>query len=363
MKLCDPKWMVDQLGTLEDLYGRELPALIREAGLPAAMLSGVKRVYAIGNGDSCHAALAAAPVFETLTGVSYRPMPAFPFLYYELPRLRTEEAAETLIVGLSASGSSKMVTEVFQRAGERGVARTLALSGKADAAVTKAADESISAVIAELGRSPGIRTFAASLCGLYALAGLIGRAQGTATQARVEALAGAVQASAAGVRETVEDALRLAPDAAALCGAQFISLAGSGAGLAAAQFAAAKITEGSGVFAAAQDLEEWNHVESMAHPLTYPVAVLGVPGASLARAERLCRTAGRVGHPVVGIAGPETAEIKALCDVAFPVHVDCGEALAPLYYYIPAVALSHALAAKHGRAMFLSDQAVDLFGA
>ena len=129
----------------------------------------------------------------------------------------------------------------------------------------------------------------------------------------------------------------------------------------AAQFTCAKIVEGSGVYASAQDLEEWNHVESMAYPLNYPVLVLAAPGPCLARAVKLAETCKRVGHPVLAVTDQACDAFDGLCDARFPIYAPCSERAAALYYALPGAALAHALAAQNGRAMFLSDQDVKLF--
>ncbi|MFI7232931.1 hypothetical protein ACIBO5_57970 [Nonomuraea angiospora] len=59
---------------------------------------------------------------------------------------------------------------------------------------------------------------------------------------------------------------------------------GSGPGYGSAMFAAAKLVEGTGVFAAAQDLEEWEHVEVLARPVPMPTLVIAASGRSRDRA-------------------------------------------------------------------------------
>ena len=57
-------------------------------------------------------------------------------------------------------------------------------------------------------------------------------------------------------------------------------MTGSGPSYGTALFAAAKMTETAGVFAAGQDLEEWCHVERLAYPDAMPVFVIAPPGRS-----------------------------------------------------------------------------------
>ena len=73
MKLMPPTMIGEQVATLPELYADELPQILTgKAVLP----KGIRRVYALGNGDSHHAALAAAQAFRTWTDIEYLPLPA-----------------------------------------------------------------------------------------------------------------------------------------------------------------------------------------------------------------------------------------------------------------------------------------------
>ncbi|MEV0381267.1 hypothetical protein [Nonomuraea sp. NPDC050643] len=53
---------------------------------------------------------------------------------------------------------------------------------------------------------------------------------------------------------------------------------GPGPGYGSARYAAAKVIEAAGVYAAGQDLEEWEHVETLAGPPGTPTFVIAAPG-------------------------------------------------------------------------------------
>lgn len=110
----------------------------------------------------------------------------------------------------------------------------------------------------DLRRSPGIRTYQASVLGLLLAAIRLGEARGLGAGQLREELAGladAVDATAARVRDRCRETAQL------LVGSLVLTFTGSGPSYGTAQFSAAKMTEGAGVFAAGQDLEEWCHVE------------------------------------------------------------------------------------------------------
>lgn len=349
--MLSPTLIDEQALTLPELYAEELPAILAgEEPLPA----GIRRVYALGNGDSYHAALAAAEAFAAWTDITYLPMPAYTFQTKELPRMATARAQETLVVCISASGSSKLAVSILTEVKARGVGRTLSLAGKPGCAMDQAAEWTLSTAIAEKGRSPGIRTYAASVAGLLQLAcRLVGR--------DASALAGQLRAAAAAMPALLARAGQAA-DVTAAWDWPLASVLGCDGLLGCARFVAAKLAEGCGVYAAGQELEEWCHVESMTYPLNAPVIILQGSEAERAKTLRVADTAHRAGRRVLLVgAGAEDAALLAAADEAIFLGLDCDPALYPLFHYLPALPLISALAARLGRAMFLSDQPFKLF--
>ena len=349
--MLNPSLIDEQTATLPELYADELPGILR-GKLPD--LSGIRRVYALGNGDSCHAAQAAAEAFAAWTEMTYLPMPAYTFLTRELPRLTSARAEETLIVCISASGSSKLAVNILNEVRSRGVGHTLSLSGKPGSAMDQAAEWAVSTAIAEKGRSPGIRTYAASFAGLLALACRMG---GRNAETVIEQL----QSEAARMPAWMERAGQMADE---LAGWDWplASILGCDGLLGCARFAAAKFAEGCGLYAAGQELEEWCHVESMTYPLSAPVILLQGIEAEEAKAVRVADTAHRAGRKVMMVcSGSESEQLRKAADAAIFLDLKCESTLYPLFHYIPLLPVTSAMAARWGRAMFLSDQPFKLF--
>jgi glucosamine--fructose-6-phosphate aminotransferase (isomerizing) len=84
----------------------------------------------------------------------------------------------------------------------------------------------------------------------------------------LSALCGPIAATAAAIKDQCRDVAGIAAASPALV------MTGSGPSYGSALFAAAKMTETAGVFAAGQDLEEWCHVERFAYPDAMPVFVI-----------------------------------------------------------------------------------------
>lgn len=345
--------ITDQAVTLPELYSAELPELfLKKNPLP----QGIRRVYALGNGDSHHAALAASQAFSEWTDVEYLPMPAYTFMAKELPRMKPERAAETLVVCISASGSSKLAVDILTAVREKGLGRTLSMTGRPGCALDACAEYTLSVAIQEKGRSPGIRTYAASLCGILQLACRLGGHENLLSDL-ADALKKDASALPAVLKASEEAALR-----AAGWDWPHLSVLGCDGLLGCAQFTAAKFAEGCGLYAAGQELEEWCHVESMTYPLNAPVMIFHSCDADRAQCIKVSDTAHRAGRKVIIVsAASDGSDIRAAADEAVFLGLCCQNALSPLFHYIPGLYLARVLAEKFGRAMFLSDQPFSLF--
>ena len=257
------------------------------AALTPSEWKAVRKVYLTGDGDSYHAACAAEMAFQAIAGVACAPLSAQRLLDYGGSRLRPAEPSQTLVIATSASGGTERVVQAIERAKENGVL-TVALTGTPNSAVMQAADRSITVELPQRERSPGIRTYQASLLGLLLTAIQLGESQDRSAREaanglrrELDKLANAVDATTnaiqAGCRQ-VADLIAASP---------VVVMLGSGPSYGTALYSAAKLIEAAGVFAMGQDLEEWWHVERFAYPLDMPVFLIAPPGRSaLAGAER-----------------------------------------------------------------------------
>lgn len=352
MSVLSPAMIGEQLRTYPELLGEDLPRLLDQ---PCDLPSGVQRVYAVGNGDSFHACLCAGRDFSRWSDVQYVPMPAYTFLHCELPALPRAQAEKSLVICVSASGSSKMAVRILEEARRSGM-HTLSLTGREDCAMNDAAALRFSAVIPEKGRTPGLRTFAASYGGLLRLSALLG-----GQEAACRPVQSALKTAAASFPAWLDQSQAAVGEAAAWdwpCA----SVIGCGRLEGAARFSAAKLTEGAGLFAVGQEMEEWCHVESMAYPLHAPLILLLSGDGDQAQAVKAAGTARRAGRKVLLIgAGPADQSLADAADRALFFGAAQDAALLPLLLPIPCAALAQALAEKEGRGMFLSDQPIRLF--
>jgi glutamine---fructose-6-phosphate transaminase (isomerizing) len=358
MEPIQPEVLIRQVESLaDDLADHAGPVGGRVSGmLTAQEWAGSGTVYLTGDGDSYHAACAAEMAFESLAGVSCEPLSALRFLGYGAPWLRPEAAGRPLVIAVSASGATQRVVQAIEAAKQRG-ALTIAITGAPGAAVTQAADRALVIELARPEPSPGIRTYQASLLGLLLTAIELGQArhhcpaqQARALRDELSALSGAVAATAAAVKDQCRDVASIAATSPVLV------MTGSGPSYGTALFAAAKMTETAGVFAAGQDLEEWCHVERFAYPDAMPVFVIAPPGRSSQHAAALAKLARQQDRFVVAVTDQGDSDVAAYASAVLPVRGRVREELSPLLYHVFAGYVASYLAERLNRLPFRADR-------
>jgi glucosamine--fructose-6-phosphate aminotransferase (isomerizing) len=316
----------------------------------------VNKVYLTGDGDSYHASCATELAFQAIADIACAPMSAQRFLDYGAAWMRPAAPRQTLVVATSASGGTQRVVQAIERAKAHG-ALTIALTGTPNSAVTQVADRTIVVELPQKQRSPGIRTYQASLLGLLLVAIQVGEtcniyAQDEANNLRQElaALADGVEATTDTIKERCREVADLIAETPTLV------MVGSGPSYGTALFSAAKVVEAAGIFAMGQDLEEWWHVERFAYPVDMPVFVIAPPGRSYWRAGDLAATACALGRRVIAVTHKDDTEITRHAHTVLPVHGGVREEFSPLLYHLFASYVASYVAARLGRALFQSDR-------
>lgn len=358
MEPLKPEVMVRQVeglaGDLRQLtrpFGRQIRTVLSPSEWTA-----VKKVYLTGDGDSYHASCATEMAFEAVADVSCQAMSAQRFLDYGALWMRPASPHQTLVLATSASGGTRRVVQAIERAKEHG-ALTVALTGTPNSAVTQAADRTIVVELPQKERSPGIRTYQASLLGLLLVAIQLGERQGKYAQHRASgfrqelvALADVVDATIAAVKESCQKV------AETIATAPTLVMLGSGPSYGTALFSAAKIIEAAGVFAMGQDLEEWWHVERFAYPVDMPVFVLAPPGRSYWRAGDVAATARGLGRRVIAVTHKDDTAVTRHAQAVLAVQGEAREEFSPLVYHLFASYVAAAVAERLGRRLFQSDR-------
>jgi glutamine---fructose-6-phosphate transaminase (isomerizing) len=270
--------------------------------------------------------------FETLAGVPCEPVSAYRFVRYgPLPTYHAASNGQALLIAASVSGTTQAVVEAIEHAQRHG-ATTIALTGTAHSPAAQAADHALIVDLPNPERSPGIRTYQASLLGLLLSALCLAEARrgnppADPLRRELAGLADAVEATAQAVKDPCD---RLARE---LADTPVAMVVGSGPGYGTAQFAAAKIIEAAGLFASGQDLEEWSHVERFACPSDMPVFVLAPPGRSHHRAAALAAQAHVLGRHVIAVTPADDTAVTRHARTVLPVHGTVREEFSPLLYH------------------------------
>jgi glucosamine--fructose-6-phosphate aminotransferase (isomerizing) len=283
-------------------------------------------------------------------------MSAQRFLDYGAAWMRPAGPQQTLVVATSASGGTKRVVQAIERAKAHG-ALTIALTGTPNSAVTQVADRTVVVELPQKERSPGIRTYQASLLGLLSVAIQLGEMRNTYPQEaanglrqELAALADVVDATTGAIKERCREVADTIADTPTMI------MVGSGPSYGTALFSAAKVIEAAGVFAMGQDLEEWWHVERFAYPLDMPVFVIAPPGRSYWRAGDLAATARALGRRVIAVTHRDDTEVTRHAHFVLPVHGEVREEFSPVLYHLFASYAASYAAERLGRSLFQSDR-------
>lgn len=343
--------LADDLRRLTHPFEQQVRAVLTPSEWKA-----VKKVYLTGDGDSYHASCAAEMAFEATADVACEPLSAQRFLDYGAAWMRPAAPSQTLVIATSASGGTERVVQAIERAKEYG-ALTVALTGTPNSAVTQVADRSVVVELPHKERSPGIRTYQASLVGMLLVAMQLGERQGRHAQEETGrlrqeliALADVVDTTTntiqAGCRE-VADMIATSP---------IVVMLGSGPSYGTALYSAAKLVEAAGVFTMGQDLEEWWHVERFAYPVDMPVFVIAPPGRSHWQAQSVAATARGLGRRVIAVTHKDDTEVTRHTHMVLPVQGEVREEFSPLLYHLFASYVAAHVAERLGRSPFQGDR-------
>ena len=358
MEPLKPEVMFGQVAGLAD----DLRQLTRpfeqqvRAVLTLSEWQAVKKVYLTGDGDSYHASCAAEMAFQVIADVACEPLSAQRFLDYGAAWMRPATPPHTLVIATSASGGTERVVQAIERAKEYG-ALTVALTGTPNSAVTQVADRSVVVELPHKERSPGIRTYQASLVGMLLVAMQLAERQGRYAQEETDrlrqeliALADVVDATTNAIRAGCREVADL------IAASPVVVMLGSGPSYGTALYSAAKLVEAAGVFVLGQDLEEWWHVERFAYPLDMPVFVIAPPGRSHWRAQSVAATARGLGRRVIAVTHTDDTEVTRHAHMVLPVQGEVREEFSPLLYPLFTSYVAAHVAERLGRCPFQSDR-------
>jgi glucosamine--fructose-6-phosphate aminotransferase (isomerizing) len=356
METINPAVMIDQVASLPDMIRHHVPLFTSslEATLANLDPQRIEKVLLVGCGDSFHASISAAMAVNAFSGVDCRSQPAFEALSYGDKGMGRATPERCLVIGISASGATKTVAHALEQAARQNIS-TLAMVGSPNGPVSNAARSTLSVEVPFHGVSPGIRTYVASLLGLFLFTIRIGEDKGVLSSIKSSTL----REELLGVADTIETTYQITRSSIEDTAREFLEspmllFLGSGPSFGTAKHSAAKVIEASGVFAVAQDLEEWAHVERFSYPDDMPTCFIIPHGHSESRATTIARQAKDLGRRVMVIPNGNNHEFNLFADFVHPVIGAVREEFSPLVFHLGGTLLASCLAQALNRKPFQS---------
>lgn len=344
----------EQTRSLGELVKTESDAIAARARRLLRMedVYGVRQIILTGSGDSYFAALAAAPALRAWTG-----LPVNAMLSMEASRYvdngrppRSGRNRGLLVIAISSSGEVARLIEAVQRLRRFG-ALTVAITGDNDSRLGQSAESVLNIAIPSAGSGPGGRSYVASLLGVLHLGIRIAEMLMYMTMEQAEQLRrDLTRLNEPLTRMAVQCVAPVAEFVRSWDAAFALDCIGSGPALASAHYAAAKLVEAAGLHAAAQDAEEFHHLNYFVDDPQRVPAILFAPSQALSRT----RT-----RELAGILPPLGRPYLVITDAADFAPADrslvlpaVDEFFAPLLHAVPATLLAAHAALRRGSVHF-----------
>ena len=359
-------YLRNQCMSIPDLCEEQIKGVYKglENTIPKDVIKDIRKVVVTGCGDSYLAAMASIPAFRKYCsrfGMDFSFERNIDSARYM--KIKKENAPYTLIIGISASGSSSRVQEVLLRGNHHGC-KTLALTNNADSISGKAAQYVLVVNTPPFeNASPGLRSYFASLVGLFMFAAYMGEVKGLSPEGSLDKFVDAIReytASYAVILEKMDDEMfEIAKEWYTHKGYFTI---GDDVDFASAYFVAAKVVECSGHMCSTADSESWCHVQTFAHDQS-KIGTIFVAEKEKNNRSRIGETiyqAYHMGFPVLLTSNGTKEDFGVSSDMdikefTLPSTPEGFEFLYPLLNYMPGSILSSYIAALNETPYFRTE--------
>jgi glucosamine--fructose-6-phosphate aminotransferase (isomerizing) len=347
--LTSRQLLTDTFGIPETLAAR-LPAVERAIAreLDAIDPKPKRLIVLSGSGDLLHAALCMQFAMERLTGVPTIALPSMQTGLYRTPSL----PENSVVLQMSFSGITARAVEAATLAKKRG-AEVWAITAQAESRLARLADRHFLKPPTGENEAVGFQITMAML--LLIGIGLAERS-GTISVQTAAHLRASITSSTSDMRRTLDMANPLAKQAAdQIKAAPHLLFLASGPTFGTAVNASARVMEAAGASAAAQDIEEWVHLERWIADKALPVIVIVSPGPGMDRALEVVQALHRLQKMAFVVTSDRAADrFRVFCPV-LPVVTDLPEELSPLVYNLPCELLADHMCAALDRHPYRSD--------
>lgn len=357
--------LIDRVRSLVDLSREQVDKSLTaiNEGISDDELRSIKRIFFTGCGDSFMAGKAATHVFQEYAdnpehiyeAVAPLELARFEYIPENL------NPSETLVIGISASGSPVRVQEAMLRAKHYGM-KTMAVTNNPDSKVASAADYILVSNDPEkLNDSPGLRSYLASMITLYLLGVKYGSLLKTSDNVEnfISEIRNYMNSYTDYLDEIIEVTEKLAENT---LDAKAFTFIGDGIESSTASFSAAKVVEVAGKITIVNDSEEWCHINYF-NKFTEdnPVFVIANSASkNLTRISETLNQADVVGHPTILVIDDFSVESK---DLAIPENTQIinlpmsqNILVQALGSYIPGTLFAAHLAEKTDEPYFRGDK-------
>ncbi|TQI80900.1 glucosamine--fructose-6-phosphate aminotransferase (isomerizing) [Serratia fonticola] len=280
--------------------------------------SDVRKIYAVGCGDSLFAAMAVKEAFIKTSGIEFVAVEAMEFCRYEVENI----PEGSVVFVISYSGSVARTAECATAARQHG-AKVVALTGNPQGRLAKLADHVLLYKVESLGFAPGTISFTAALMSLYLIAIKFGqypqRAPKINADEALKALNDIVQLTTDTILSLKDDAYRIAEK---FKNQKLFYVIGAGPNLGIAHFGAAKLIEGGELDAIPQQLEEWAHLQYFTSTPEKVTLVICPEGRAISRARELISEMNFIDTRSILITSGKGKQLNAEDELCIPGNID-----------------------------------------
>ena len=332
----------EQARSLGELVNAESDSIATRARPLLCMqdVYGVRQIILTGSGDSYFAALAAAPALRAWTGLPVNAMVSMEASRYvdhgQPPRSGRNRGL--LIIAISSSGEAARLIEAVQRLRTLG-AITIAITAHDDSRLGQSAESILNIGIPPAAPAPGTRSYVASVLGVLHLGIRIAEMLMCMTMEQADELRRELKRLSEPLNRLPALCLEPIAEFVRVWDSVFaIDCVGSGPGLASASYAAAKLVEAAGLHAAAQDAEEFHHLNYFVDDPGHVPAVLFAPSKAISktRTRELIGILPQLGRPYLVI----TDALDFAPTANSVVLPEVREFFAPILHTVPAALLA-----------------------
>lgn len=330
--------MLNEVYYLPELISEQIPRLDKEVKsiLNHREITSIKEIIFTGCGDSYFAGLGARHFFQRVCNISTRAIQSMDASRYDLVDYNSAFPGNPLVMATSVSGKVVRTVESLNVAKEKG-SLTVAIVGDLESPLAKTAERNIHCDLKALPRSPGVASYRVSQVAMFLFGIHIAEVRGRISITEGEKLRDDLKNTANQIETTIKLCDEKSQELSrVLRDEKYITIIGDGPNLASAIFSAAKVTEGVGAIAVAQNTEEWAHLQYFENAFpAIPTFIITSRNRGYNRVLELLDPMKRIGRNIIAVASEDCKELLAESNFFFVVDKNVNDMYSPIVYPVP----------------------------